>query len=305
MEAVTAKGRVRARWFDSAGVPLHALEYGHASDPLVILLHGFPECSLAWRRQAPTLAAAGFHVVALDQRGYATSGKPRAVSAYALDALAADVLAVADACGGRTLGVVGHDWGGAVAWWLSMNAASRLAGAAILNAPHPSAFQRVLRQSLRQMGRSWYMLLFQLPRIPEYLLSRHGQHAMVDALEASSRPGTFDDELLAGYRQAWAEPGAWTGMINWYRAAVRRPARLPGAAPVSTPILLLWGDRDRFLVPRLAGDSLARCDRARLINLPQATHWIHHEEPETVGGHLVEFFGQLRREGNFFSSPLV
>jgi pimeloyl-ACP methyl ester carboxylesterase len=295
----------RHRWFDGSGARLHALEDGDPSGPLLILLHGFPETSFAWRRQAPVLAASGFHVIALDQRGYAASEKPTAVSAYTLDALGADVLAIADACEAKTLGVVGHDWGGGVAWWLAVNAPSRLAGASILNAPHPAAFQRVLRRSPGQLRRSWYMLLFQLPRIPEYLLSRHRQRAMVDALDASSRTGTFDDELLAVYRKAWAQPGAWTGMINWYRAAVRRPRQPPHPSPISTPILLLWGDQDRFLLPRLAEDSRELCRDVRLIRLPEATHWLHHEEPGTVARHLLEFFGSLRDEGNFSRPTFV
>ena len=140
------------------------------------------------------------------------------------------------------------------------------------------------------MFRSAYMLAFQAPWLPERLASRNGMRAVVAALRDSSRPGTFDEAALAEYREAWRQPGAWTGMINWYRAAFRAPRRLRDRTRTEVPVLLLWGDRDRFLASRLASDSLAYCDHARLVRLPQATHWLHHEEPDVVNRELLDFF---------------
>lgn len=279
----------RETWIETNGVRLHVLEDGPPGGPLVILLHGFPEFSYAWRHQGPALAAAGFHVVAPDQRGYAQSDKPAGVRAYALDVLAADIIGLADAYGATTFRLVGHDWGAAVAWWVAIHHGERLDRLAILNAPHPVAFQRLIRRSPRQLARSWYMFVFQVPALPEWSLRRNGMRAATDSLVASSRPGTFSGEDLARYCDAWSQPGAWTSMINWYRAAGRRYSTVHASPRVRVPVLILWGDRDRFIESRAAGDSLALCEQGRLVRFPEATHWIHLEEPGRVSEELTRF----------------
>jgi epoxide hydrolase 4 len=277
------------RWFDTNGVRLHALEAGIPGAPLVILLHGFPEFSYAWRHQIGPLAAAGLHVVAPDQRGYALSDKPSGVAAYSLDALAADIVGIADQVGAPTFSVVGHDWGAAVAWWLAMHHRARVAKLSVLNGTHPVVLQRLMKSAPRQLARSWYMFMFQLPWLPERLLAAGNAGLAARTLRRTSRPGTFSEKDLARYREAWAQPGAWTAMINWYRAAGRRHARARAPARVSMPTLILWGDQDRFLESSGADLSLARCDDGRLVRLPDATHWLHLEAPGQVTGALVEF----------------
>jgi pimeloyl-ACP methyl ester carboxylesterase len=281
----------RERSFEVNGVRVHALEDGPRDGPLVVLLHGFPEWSGAWHAQAPALASAGYHVVAPDQRGYGRSDKPRGTRAYTRDALADDVVGIGDACGADTLSLVGHDWGGAVAWWTALRHAERVRRLAVLNAPHPSAFDRVIRRNPRQLARSWYMFAFQLPVLPEWWLARGGMRAAFDALARSSRPGTFGHADQAGYREAWSQPGAWTGMIAWYRAAFRHPAS-PVSARVRMPTLVLWGDADAFLLPELASLSLRFCDRGRLVRLAGATHWLQHEEPARVNEELLQFLAE-------------
>jgi pimeloyl-ACP methyl ester carboxylesterase len=273
------------------GIRLHVLEDGPPDGPLAILLHGFPEWSGAWHSHAAALAAAGFRVMAPDQRGYARSDKPLGTRAYTLDLLVSDVVALADARGARTFCLAGHDWGGVVAWRVALLHASRVSRLAILNAPHPLAFARRVRRSPRQLARSWYMLAFQLPLLPERLMVRHQMRAAVEALVTSSRPGTFSAANLENYREAWSPPGAWTGMINWYRAALRHPARLSPPTRVRVPTLVVWGDLDRFLVPELAADSLELCDDGRLVRFPEATHWVQHEEAARVAAELIRFFG--------------
>jgi pimeloyl-ACP methyl ester carboxylesterase len=280
----------RDAWFDVNGVRLYALESGPSGGPLAILLHGFPESSGAWHAQAPALAAAGFHVVAPDQRGYARSSKPRGARAYVLDTLAADVVALADACGARTFSLAGHDWGGVVAWWVGLHHPERVERLAVLNAPHPVAFAQHIRRSPTQLARSWYMFAFQLPGLPERLLASDDARPAFRALVDSSRPGTFDEDDAVRYREAWSQPGAWTGMVNWYRAAFRHPSRLRVPPRLRVPTLILWGDRDRFLGPGLADDSVGFCDDGRLVRFPQATHWIQHEEAARVSQELVGFF---------------
>ena len=153
------------------GITLHAVTAGPEDGPLVLLLHGFPEFWYGWRRQIPALAAAGFRVLAPDQRGYNLSDKPRELSAYRLDALAADALGLIDAAGRERAFVVGHDWGAMVAWWLALVAPQRVERLAILNVPHPYVFRRHLMNDAEQQKRSIYAGFFQLPWLPQSALS--------------------------------------------------------------------------------------------------------------------------------------
>lgn len=266
------------------GVRLHVEAAGPEHGPLVVLLHGFPEFSYAWRRQVGPLAEAGFRVLAPDQRGYGGSDKPREVGAYVLDALADDVLRLA---GGRRFSLVGHDWGGVVAWWLALRNPERLDRLAILNAPHPAT---LLPYSLRhpgQLARSWYVLAFQLPGVPERMFRAGDFRLARRALLATSRPGTVTADDLRRYREAWAQPGAVTAMLNWYRA-LRRRAPLPQDR-VRVPTLVLWGDRDAFLQPGLADAALERCDDGRLVRFADLGHWLHQEDPARINPPLLHF----------------
>lgn len=268
------------------GIALHYVTAGEGRP--VVLLHGFPEFWYGWRSQIAPLAASGLRVTAPDQRGYNTSGKPRGLSAYNLDALADDVVGLLDALGLDRAAIVGHDWGGIVAWWVAARHPGRVERLAVLNAPHPVAFREFLRTSPRQLIKSWYTFYFQIPWLPEALFRLRGWASLKRALVNSSRPGTFDDADLDEYAEAWSQPGAMTAMINWYRAALRRP---PAAADarISAPTLIIWGARDHALDRRLADASLARCDRGRLEFIEEATHWVQHEEPERVNRLLLEF----------------
>lgn len=271
------------------GQVFHALAAGPVDGPLVMLLHGFPETARGWQRQIPPLAAAGFRVVAPDQRGIGLSSKPEGVAAYRIDHLAADVVGLVRALGRERAQVVGHDWGGAVTWHLAIHHADVVERVAILDAPHPAVFGDYLRRHPSQRLKSWYMLFFQLPWLPEVLLRAGGFERLVRALESSSRPGTFTPDDLAAYRAAWAQPGALTGMLNWYRA-LRLGRQVPRVdAPVAIPVRLLWGDRDQALEPGLADASIARCAHGEVTHFPEATHWLQHEEPERVTALLLAF----------------
>jgi pimeloyl-ACP methyl ester carboxylesterase len=269
------------------GVVLHGVEAGPEDGPLVVLLHGFPEFWWGWRRQIPVLAKAGFRVVAVDQRGYNTSDKPTRVAAYELDRLAGDVAAIIESCGRRRAHVVGHDWGGLVAWWTASRHPDRIERLAILNAPHPAIVGSYMRRHPSQILRSHYVAFFQIPWVPEAMLARSDYAALRGALVGSSRRGTFSQADLERYREAWRQPGALTGMLNWYRALRHRPAM---ANPrVASPALVIWGVEDRFLDIGLAHRSLALCDSGRLVRIEDATHWVHLEDAERVNGDLVRF----------------
>ena len=280
---------MEALYFKNADISLHAMTEGPADGPVVILLHGFPEFWYGWRRQMEALAAAGFRVLVPDQRGYNLSSKPRGVAPYAIPELVSDVIAIADQMAAQRVFLAGHDWGAAVAWGTAMLHPGRIRKLAIVNVPHPVVMRRYLQTSLRQLSKSWYMFAMQIPWLPETIFSlgkfKFGERALVK----SSRPGTFTVDDLVQYRAAWSQRGALTGMMNWYRAAFRFPARFTDRT-VHVPTRILWGAGDAFLSVEMAQDSLRYCDNAELFTFAEATHWLQHEEPERISEHLIRFF---------------
>ena len=274
-------------FIETNGVTLHVVEAGKSTGPLVLLLHGFPEFWYGWRRQIPALAQAGFRVWAPDQRGYNLSDKPQDVAAYAIDNLALDIVGLIDAAGANKAYIAGHDWGAAVAWWLALHHPTRVARLVILNVPHPAVFGPFLRAHRSQQLRSWYMLFFQLPRAPEWMLRHLGKRSLL----SSSRPGAFSDEDLARYQDAWKQPGAATGMINWYRAARRQLTRAGVTDPyIDAPVHIIWGEEDAFLDKRMASLSLEYCRNGQLTMLPGITHWVQHEAAPQVNDLLIRHF---------------
>ncbi|HEX8838649.1 MAG TPA: alpha/beta hydrolase [Candidatus Acidoferrum sp.] len=268
---------------------MHAVVCGPKDGPIVVLLHGFPEFWYGWHRQIEPLAVARFRVVVPDQRGYNLSSKPRGVASYALNELVSDIIAIADQLGQEKIFLAGHDWGAAVAWSVALLYPERVAKLAVLNVPHPSVMRRYVYTRLAQTLRSWYIFFFQIPRVPEVLLSAFNFRVAAQALQSSSRPGTFSAEDLAQYRAAWSQPGALTAMINWYRATMRHRISFPDRT-VRVPTRILWGERDRFLMAEMAHESLRYCANGELFTFAEASHWLQHEESERVSQRLVEFF---------------
>ena len=281
-------GGVRQSRVGLQGVSLNVAEAGPRDGLPTILLHGFPEFWYGWRRQIGPLAGAGLRLVIPDQRGYNLSDKPEGLPAYHLDRLAADVIALADAYGFERIRLVGHDWGGLVAWWAASLHPERIERLAILNATHPGVFGSYIRRHPGQWLRSAYVALFQIPRFPEKRLTSQGGRVLRRALSGSSRPGSFSESDLDRYAGAWLQPGAMTGMLNWYRALAQLPRRNP-VPRVAAPTLILWGQRDHALQPGLAEASLGLCDRGRIRWFPEATHWVQHDEAEAVNRALIDF----------------
>jgi pimeloyl-ACP methyl ester carboxylesterase len=271
--------------FGFAELPEVRLHYAEAgAGPLVLLLHGFPELWYSWRHQLPALAAAGFHAVAPDLRGYNLSSKPAGVAAYRVERLAADVEALVSHFGAERAALVGHDWGGAIAWVTAALHPDRVERLVAVNAPHPVSFDRGLL-SPRQLLRSWYVFFFQLPWLPELAARAAGRRWARHALP-------FPDEEVERYAEAWAQPGAATAALNWYRALFRRnPLELRRALrrPVVCPALVVWGERDPYLGRELAHPPPELVADARVERLPEQAHWPHCENPERVNELLLEW----------------
>ena len=278
---------VREGYADIGDVRLHYVEAGEG--PVVVLLHGFPEFWYGWRLQIKPLAAAGFRVVAPDMRGYNLSSRPKGVKAYETDQLTADIRGLIQECGGKSAQLVGHDWGGSVAWATAMKYPEVVDRLAILNAAHP----RKLSQGLHhpsQLRKSWYFF-FNLPDLPESVVRADHWHFFRHFLH-DARPA-YTPEEIDHYIEAWSQPGAATGMINYYRSSVRTSPKKSEAAlrPISAPTLVIWGQDDHYLGPELAEpehDDVPNLDRVE--RLPDASHWVHHDEAERVTQLLTDFF---------------
>jgi epoxide hydrolase 4 len=278
----------RHRCADLGDVRLHYVEAGEG--PLVVLLHGFPEFWYSWRFQIPALARAGFRVVAPDMRGYNLSDKPSRVRDYQVELLARDVERLVLACGEERAAVVGHDWGAAVAWMAAMLHPQRVERLAVLNVPHPVRFLEGLRMP-RQLLRSWYVFFFQLPTLPEVGV-RVGDFALFRHYFRNDpvRPGAISPEDVERYVAALSRPGALTSAINYYRALLRdlrRSLRL--VRRVEAPVLVIWGEQDRYLEPFLAEPDRRWVPDLRVERLPDASHWVQQDRPQRVNRLLLEF----------------
>ncbi len=274
------------------GIRLHWVEQGEG--PLVILLHGFPEFWYAWRHQVPALAAAGFRAVAPDLRGYNFSDTPRGVSAYRIETLLADLEGLIDQLGGGANAkahVVGHDWGGVLAWFAPLFHPERLLSLTLLNAPHPLAFRRELRTNPAQRRKSSYVFFFQLPWLPERRI-RAGNFAVLERMLRRDpvSPGAFTDEDIRLYKEALARPGALTAAVNYYRAAFRFPPRVRGRTwPEDLRTLLVWGERDRYLGPGLLEGLDRWVPRLTVERIADASHWVQADAPQRVNELLIRF----------------
>jgi pimeloyl-ACP methyl ester carboxylesterase len=275
------------------GVDLHVVDAGSPGAPLLVLLHGFPEFWWAWRKQITPLAEAGYHVVVPDMRGYNGSSAPADVSAYTLDILAADVVALAAAFGRDSFHLVGHDWGAAIAWWTAAHYPSRVEGAVVMDGPHPEVWSAQARKHPTQALKSAYVAGFQLPWLPEAALGAFDHAALKAIMQGSAHEDTFEPGALDRYRAAWAKPGALTAMLNYYRA-LRLHQRGEPPARLRPPTLILWGTEDRFLERHVMEAGLALCDDGRFVAIDGATHWLHLDQAARITDEIRGFFGRVQ-----------
>ena len=272
------------------GVGLHYVTQGEG--PLMLMLHGFPEFWYSWRKQIPAFAKT-HRVVALDMRGYNESDKPNGRSAYAIERLVADAAAVIRKLGeGVPAILVGHDWGGMVAWASAYRHPDLLRALIVLNIPHPARFAAgVLRP--RQLLRSWYIGAFQVPWLPESVLTAGGGRLLKSMLRASSAgKAAFTEADLEAYAEAATRHGAMTAMINYYRAAYSLAGRRWGV--LQLPTLMIWGERDVALGKELTYGTDRYVADLTVRYIPDAGHWVQQERPREVNRYMAEF---LRRVG--------
>ena len=273
---------------EANGLRFHVACAG-SGDRLALLLHGFPECWYSWRYQLPLLAGLGYHAWAPDLRGYGESDRPREIGDYAIEALVEDVGGLIDAAAPREVVLIGHDWGAVVAWFAAIRRVRPLDRLVIMNVPPPGV--DLASGRLRQLFRSWYILFFQLPMLPELLL-RAGNYRLIAAAFRSMAADKhrFPDEVLDVYRRNAAHPGALTAMVHYYRALVRgggmlRQRRL-GYPMIETPTLMLWGERDAALGKELTYGTGELVRDLTLRYLPDASHWVQQDDPERVNAML-------------------
>jgi pimeloyl-ACP methyl ester carboxylesterase len=273
------------RVLSANGVRLHCLVEGEG--PLVVLLHGFPETSHAWRKQVPALAKR-FRVVAPDLRGFGASDKPKGIASYRTSVVANDIVALIHAFDAERAHVVGHDWGGGVAWTLASLHPEAVDRLVVLNSPHPAVMQRALRSNWTQIRKSWYIFAFQLPWLPEWSFRRDGAKALKDSLRRTARqPDTFSDADLDEYAAAFSAPGAATAAINYYRAAARSPL---ARGKIKAPTLLIWAENDFALGMELTRGMDGLFDNPpRIEYVADTGHWVMEERPDVVNRLLLEF----------------
>lgn len=280
------------------GVRLHYASCGRGDAPLMLFLHGFPELWYAWRALLPAFGDR-FHAVAPDLRGYNLSDKPADPAAYRASALIADIDALLRGLGHQRCILVGHDWGGALAWSFAIAHPERVSKLVILNAPHPVPFARALASDPAQQAASRYMNWLRRPG-SEQVLARDGCARLEEFFLSMGAAAWFHGEVRDAYREAWAQPGAIAGGVDYYRASPLYPPSGddPGAARlalrdadfvVRAKTLVIWGERDAALLPVLL-DGLDRLvPELRIVRLPDATHWLVHEQPERVIAEIAGF----------------
>jgi epoxide hydrolase 4 len=269
------------------GLRMHYVTQG--SGPLVLLLHGFPEFWYSWRRQITFLAEHGYTVVAPDLRGYNDTDKPR--KGYDIATLLRDIEGLIEGLGQEKAIIVGHDWGGVLAWAFAIRYPDMTERLIVMNAPHPQAMYRELR-TLEQLRKSWYIFFFQLPWLPEYVLSRNRANAIGSMLRGSALQKTaFERDVTAKYQQAMSKPGSMTAALNYYRQLFRRPPApaTPENSHVSAPTLLIWGEQDIALGLSLTAGLEGWVPNLTIKRLPDSGHWVQQEQPEQVNQLMLEF----------------
>ena len=258
-------------------------------DAVALCLHGFPESRFSWRHQLPVLAGQGWHTVAPDLRGYGDSSRPGRQADYHLDRLVEDVAALFDALGAKRRLLIGHDWGALIAWTFAQRRIQALDGLICMNVPHPQVFREVIARSAAQRKRSRYAAFFQLPWLPEALLTAGHARAVGKAFtDMAVDKAAFPPAVTDVYRANAVKPGAMTAMLNYYRANWSSIGRDPPGV-IEVPTVLLWGEADTALGLELTEGYGPLVRDFTLVRFPGVSHWVQQEAPEKVNAAMVEW----------------
>jgi pimeloyl-ACP methyl ester carboxylesterase len=268
------------------GIRMHYVTQGNG--PLIVFLHGFPEFWYSWRYQMPFLAERGYTVIAPDLRGYNDTDKPR--TGYDVPTLVGDIAGLIKGLGQEKAVIVGHDWGGALAWAFAMSYPQMTERLIVMNAPHPQAMQRAFR-TLKQLRKSWYMFAFQLPWLPENALLRNNAYEIGRMLKgAAVQKSAFPNEVLATYQEVMSKPGAMTAALNYYRQLFRHPLRsAKNYTSIGVPTLLIWGEQDIALGIELTYGLEQWVPNIQIKRILDSGHWVQQEKPELVNTLMAEF----------------
>lgn len=284
-----AQDTIRTEFVAANGLNFEVDKCG-AGDKLALCLHGFPELGFSWRYQLPVLARAGYEAWAPNLRGYGQSSRPPRVADYDLDALMDDVAALIDAAEKRSVVLIAHDWGAIIAWQFAMERRRPLEKLVICNVPHPGPFRKAF--GFAQLRKSWYILFFQIPRLPEWLLGLRRAQVIGEMFRSTSvNAAMFPAEVTEVYRRNASAPGALTAMLNYYRALVRGRKRIAarGMPVIEVPTLLIWGEEDVALGKETTYGTDRYVSDLRIRYLPRVSHWVQQEAPEAVNAMLEAF----------------
>jgi epoxide hydrolase 4 len=268
------------------GVGLHLVIAGHQGRP-ILFLHGFPECWLAWSEQLNALGR-DHRAAAMDLRGYHQSNRPASLLSYRLPLLVADVRTVlASLAGDEPAILVGHGWGGRIAWEFARAHPELLHQLVIINTPHPAIHERELAHDPAQRRASRHLTLFRRHPLAEWIL-RAGNCALLRraVFRAAATPGAFSPAKQAAYLDHWRQPGALTGGLNHYRVTPTPSEAANPWKPIEVPTLVLAGERSPYLIPGHLEGLTDYVPRLRVVRFPTATHWLVHEQPARVNAEL-------------------
>ena len=286
---------VERRRIDCGEVTLDCALAGDPARPLVVLLHGFPESWYSWRHQIPVLAE-HYRVAVPSLRGYGNSDRPKDVASYEIPHLTGDVRGLVRALGYEDAAIVGHDWGGGISWAFAIDHPDVCRKLAVCNCPHPAIFAKSVFSNPRQLLRSWYMFFFQIPRLPEWILTRNHMAALERGFRemvVRKDREVFTDEDLREIKRSFDPPGAATAAVNYYRAQFRNRAALTRYSletRIKCPTLLIWAEDDVALGKELTVGTDALVDAPFSIRfIPDCSHWVQQERPEEVNEALLAF----------------
>ena len=277
----------RHQFIITNGIRMHYVIQGEG--PLIVLLHGFPEFWYSWHNQIPFLAENGYTVVAPDLRGYNETAKPR--KGYDISTLLLDIKGLIEGLGQQKAIIVGHDWGGVLAWTFAMSYPMMTECLIVMNAPHPAAMMRELR-TLKQLRKSWYVFFFQIPWLPEYVLGRNSAREIGKMLRgAAIQKSAFPPEVTFKYRKAMSRPGAIHAALSYYRQLfLHLPRSIKNfETHIQSSTLLIWGEQDKALGIELTMGLDRWVNDIQIKRIVDSGHWVQQEQPEVVNQYMLDF----------------